>query len=348
MPFSAAPGSTCASPSGLRSPFNVSASQGPATTWVQSASRIELFGRGIDLRSGEQPHGLREGQAVLVRRLLDVAEVVEHAAQLFAVDLDPAPAHQRQSIRLGQQLFDLGGLSASPSSVTSIRKSSSASCPIPAGDLPPTMPVTRGRGGRLPRHAAGMRTTTPAASSSGTSLKSCMASAGVQRSGWIDLAGIDHARATTGNSPKPAARAAAETAGDPCWRAPEYSRRAWPSGRCWALACAESRVRVGREKGERRVRILAILGQIEMHAADQVPRRVATLQKLLDVRIWIRQARVEMRASNSRHKPRGRRPVKILRSGHRRRRQRDPLHLFLGGLGHLQFPSGVIEIRLRA
>ena len=38
---------------------------------------------------------------------------------------------------------------------------------------------------------------------------------------------------------------------------------------------------VGGEKGERRVRVLAVLGEIEVHAADQVPRRVPALQEVL-------------------------------------------------------------------
>ena len=64
-----------------------------------------------------------------------------------------------------------------------MRKSSSALWPSSEGGLVPTVPVTRGRGGRGPRQAAGMRTTTPAVSSCGTSFRSSMASFGVQRNG---------------------------------------------------------------------------------------------------------------------------------------------------------------------
>ena len=38
---------------------------------------------------------------------------------------------------------------------------------------------------------------------------------------------------------------------------------------------------IGGEKGERRIRVFAIFGQIEVHAADQVPRRVPALQEVL-------------------------------------------------------------------
>ena len=74
-------------------------------------------------------------------------------------------------------------VSGSPSSVTSIGNRAARPVPDPDGVLRPTVPVTCGRGGRLPRHAAGMRTTTPAVSSCGTSRRSCKASRGVQRSG---------------------------------------------------------------------------------------------------------------------------------------------------------------------
>ena len=60
--------------------------------------------------------------------------------------------------------------------------------PLTAGNklgyTPPTDAVTCGRAGRPPRHAAGMRTTMPAASRAGTSPSMRNASSGDQRSGW--------------------------------------------------------------------------------------------------------------------------------------------------------------------
>ena len=132
-------------------------------------------------------------------------------------------------------------VNGSPSSVTSMRKSSSASCPMPAGALPPSLAVTCGRGGRLARHNAGIRTTTPALSSCAASLKSCMASWGVHRSGWkispastmvFSHGQISDARCTGTSRDSRRSLLAA----------PAYSRRACPSGRCWALACADNRV----------------------------------------------------------------------------------------------------------
>ena len=63
-------------------------------------------------------------------------------------------------------------VSGSPSRATSMRKSRRASAPRPDWGFPPTVAVTRGRAGRRPRQEAGMRSTTPAASSRGTSPRS--------------------------------------------------------------------------------------------------------------------------------------------------------------------------------
>ena len=132
-------------------------------------------------------------------------------------------------------------VSFSPSSVTSIWKSRSALWPSPEGALPPTVPVTRGRGGRLPLHAAGMRTTTPAASSCGTSRKTCRASAGVHRSGWkispastmaFSHGHVSEARCTGTSRDKRRC----------LFAAPAYSLRACPSGRCCALVCPDELV----------------------------------------------------------------------------------------------------------
>ena len=73
-----------------------------------------------------------------------------------------------------------------------MRKSSSASLPSPDGVLPPTLADTCGRGGRLARHVAGIRTTTPALSSCGTSLKKLHGLIGRPAQRVEDLARIDH------------------------------------------------------------------------------------------------------------------------------------------------------------
>ena len=76
------------------------------------------------------------------------------------------------------------GVSRCPSSVTSTEKSSIASTPRPPGGLVPTETVTSGRPGRRAFHQSGTRTTIPAASSTGISLRNRYASAAVQASEW--------------------------------------------------------------------------------------------------------------------------------------------------------------------
>ena len=51
------------------------------------------------VRAGEQAHRFAEGEAVLRRGRLHGSELVEHPAESFAIDLDPAAAHQVQAVR---------------------------------------------------------------------------------------------------------------------------------------------------------------------------------------------------------------------------------------------------------
>jgi len=132
-------------------------------------------------------------------------------------------------------------LSASPSSVTAARKSSSASHPRPPAGRVPTVAVACGRAGRAPPHAAGIRTTTPAASSRGVSASSRAASPDVQRSGWNSsprsTISASHGQASAARRTGASSAASCDLA-----RAPAYSRSAWPSGVCCAVARADSRV----------------------------------------------------------------------------------------------------------
>ena len=64
---------------------------------------------GVDIRAGQQPHGLAEGQAVVLGRALRFAEARDDALQVLAVEFDPPPSHQREPIRPSQQIADFGG-----------------------------------------------------------------------------------------------------------------------------------------------------------------------------------------------------------------------------------------------
>ena len=112
-----------------------------------------------------------------------------------------------------------------------------ASSPRSDGAFAPTVAVTFGRAGRLARQAAGMRTTTPACSSSGVLASRSAASRARQRNGWkisplsiigLNQAHVSAARCTGASSDRSLSRLSA----------PAYSRSAWPSGTCCARACA--------------------------------------------------------------------------------------------------------------
>ena len=163
-PAAPAPGSTCASPCGLRSPLQRLGQPGPGDDLRPvgvGGRRLVLARRRARRRAGASPRRTPGRSRAAVRS--SCLEAVEHALQLLAVDLDPAAAHQRQPVRSGQQLADLGGgqrLAIERDVHAEIEQRRPGRAPTAAS--PPTVPVTRGRGGRLPRHAAGMRTTTPA------------------------------------------------------------------------------------------------------------------------------------------------------------------------------------------
>ena len=169
MPCSVAPGSTRASPSGRRRPCSVSASQGPATTRDQSGSASAAAPSLGDVGAGEHAHGLGEGEAAVGRAAARPRGTVHHPARAARGRPRPTARGSAPGRRCRRAAPRSRPASAvSPSSVTSMRKSSSASS-AEAGRAPcaPTVAVTCGRGGRPALQVAGMRTTTPARSSSG-------------------------------------------------------------------------------------------------------------------------------------------------------------------------------------
>ena len=153
--------------------------------------------------------------------------------------------------------------------------------PSPEGAFPPTVAVTFGRAGRLARHVAGIRTTTPALSSCGTSWRKRKASLGFPAQRMEDLARVDHGfqpradfgRALNGQEQRQQA-ILVRCSGVFAQRLAERKMLGFgvggkPGG-------------VGGEKREGSLFILAVFGEIEVHAAHQVPRGVAALEEVLD------------------------------------------------------------------
>ena len=105
----------------------------------------------------------------------------------------------------------------------------------------PIVAVTLGRAGRLARQVAGMRTTTPALSSSGALARNRDASPTPQRRGW----NISPPSTIAFSQPQDSAARCTGTRSDNSlsrFAAPEHSLSACPSGTCWAVACADSPV----------------------------------------------------------------------------------------------------------
>ena len=96
-----------ASPSGLRRPLRVSASQGPALTVDQSGSEgsPELL---LYRNAGHQPHGIGEWQSAVGRCRFDLAESVEELLEFVPIHLDPASAQELQSVGPLEQGADFG------------------------------------------------------------------------------------------------------------------------------------------------------------------------------------------------------------------------------------------------
>ena len=148
---------------------------------ASGASAAAPLGR--DVRAGQHAHRLGEGEPALRGRPLDRRNWSSIRRSCSRSTSTQRPRTRCRPSEPASSSAISAPSSRSPSSVTSIWKSSSASVPSPAGALPPTVALTCGRGGRLARHAPGTRTTTPAASSRGRSVSRWNASAGVQRSG---------------------------------------------------------------------------------------------------------------------------------------------------------------------
>ena len=182
-------------------------------------------------------------------------------------------------------------LSRSPSSVTSMLKSSSASLPSSEGGRAPTLALTSGRAGRPACQVPGARTTMPAASS----LRHVGEEAGRRRP--ASSAADDRSRRRP-----PSSRSQPHCSAARCTGISSESSRAWllPSGelgqrlrqrQMLRLAMRRQARGVGGEKGERRFRVLAIFRQIEMHPADQIPGRMTRLEKILQRVASMRPAR---------------------------------------------------------
>ena len=151
-------------------------------------------------------------------------------------------------------------VSGSPSRLTPIWKSSSASMPRPDGGLPPTVAVTCGRGGRFARQRVGTRTMTPAA------LEARAHRSAAETPRRASTAAGDRSRpprpspSATGTLRRRAGPAGATRAAATCWRRRRIrsarGRAAdaapWPASRAASCRSPETRTAPRRPCGSRR------------------------------------------------------------------------------------------------
>ncbi len=193
MPFRAAPGSDICQSLGAAQTFQ--RLRQPGTRYhlrpVGALRGGDVPGRHIG--PGQQTHGLAKAEAVLLRGALGFAEAVHCLLQLLRSNSIQRPRTSASPSDLASSSPDFGGGRAFPVERDfHLEIEQRVLTDVPTAACPPTVPVTRGRGGRFPRHVAGIRTTTPAASSSGTSRSSCMRFSGRPPQRMEDLTRIDH------------------------------------------------------------------------------------------------------------------------------------------------------------
>ena len=105
--------------------------------------------------------------------------------------------------------------------------------------------------------------------------------------------------------------------------------------------------RVGREKGERRRLVAAVFGEIEMHAADEIPRGIPALEELLDGKPRLAEFRTE-RALELAPQIAQDGGAQILRAGDRRRGGREGLQFLRRRRARMHLRTKRLCIRQRA
>ena len=122
--------------------------------------------------------------ALLFRQPLDRLKFVERRAQALGIDLDPFAAQQREAVRSRREVRRFPrSVSASPSRLTSTRKSSRRPRRERTAMSSPRSPRPLGGSAGSCAKLAGMRMTRPACSIASTSRRKRTASCGVQRRG---------------------------------------------------------------------------------------------------------------------------------------------------------------------
>ena len=278
---SACPGSTRASPSGWRSAASVSASQGPATS---GSSRRRLGRRRHRRRCRRRPAGAWPRRTTGLRS----AARRSIASNCSSVRLSRSRSTSTHLPRMKASPSDCASsrlisaaVSVSPSSVTSIWKSSSASRP----ELRRRLAADRRLHlrARRPVHAPARRHAHDHAGAFERRhvLQELQRLLRAPAQRMKDLAGIDHGLQPGAVLGGALHRHQQRQQALAVLRAGIFLQ-GLAERQMLRLGLRRQPRRVGRQEGERRFLVLAVLGQIEMHAPDQVPGGIAALEELLN------------------------------------------------------------------
>ena len=274
---------------------------------------------------GQQAHGIKEAQALLACQALDLLELRQGLLKPLRVDLDPFAADEHQPTAVGQQALHLGG--GQRLAIDGHRHSEVEQRIL--SDQRRLAPTDRGadRGARGPvgpplgwhaHHHAGVLQLRHIVQEGQR-----LAGAPAQR--LEDLATVDEAL-----------QPGAALAGSLQRRQKGEEALLVGSGSVFAQGLAQRPVLrlplrrqpggVGGEEGEGKLLVLAVLGQMDVNAADEIPGRVARLQE--DAERLARglqfgvQRGVELLPQPLQHPGR-----QVFRPVHRRRRPRQRLQL---------------------
>ena len=279
----------------------------------------DIAHRIVDRGAGQHAHRRGEAQPLALRQLLGLAELPDRALEPLAIDLDPLAAQQHQRVGAGQQRGDL--LRAQRLAVQR-----HVHVEVQHAFEPERRGLARadGAGHLRPRRTVGAPGRRHAHDDAGAFQ---VGHAGKQARGlarrpaqrMVKFARIDH-------RPQPVAGLGGAL------HRQQQRQQLLAIGRAGVFAqrLAERHVlrarlggelrRVGGEEGERRVGVAAVLRQIEVHAADQVPGRIQPLEKALQVGLCRGKRRGQRRGDllpqRAQHVRR-----QVFRARHHRRRQ---------------------------
>ncbi len=227
-----------------------------------------------DVRSGEHPHRLGEREAAFGREPLGLPEPAHHPLEPLTVDLDPLAADEGEPIRAREDLLHLGlgqllAVERDLHAEVEERVRAERGWRLGSdrgGHLRSRRP-TRAPVGRHADHDAGTLQLRDIAEEPERLLRR-------PAKRVEDLAGIDHllepGAALGGALDRKEEREELLLVGRTGVLAQCLTER-----EVLGLAVPGEAVRVGREEGERRLLVLAVLGEVEVDATDDVPGRVA-------------------------------------------------------------------------